>query len=138
MTASQSLRIPKIQAAIARRLSPQLHKLRTSKEQVTKAIGDGMNWDPAVIYNDDGSIKPVREWPAEARRQLSSIEVDELTVGTGKNRTVIGLTKKVRFSSREGYVSLAARVHKLLTDKVQHEVGGTLEELLTKVHQGTV
>lgn len=135
-TAYENLRKPEIKAAIARRLSPQVHKRRTSTEQVTKIVGEGMYWDPAVIYNEDGSIRPVREWPVEARRQLASIEVNEITVGTGKNRTVIGLTKKVRFASREGYTTLAARINKMLTDRVQHDLGPSLEQLLTKVHKG--
>ena len=118
-TAYENLRKPEVSAAIARRLAPQLHKTRTSKEQVTKIVGEGMNWDPAVIYNPDGSIKPVREWPIEARRQLASVEINELTIGSGKTLQVIGVTKKVRFSSRPDYVTLGARMNRMLVDKLE-------------------
>jgi hypothetical protein len=46
VTASENLAKPKIQKAIRRRLEPAIRRSRTSIEEVTKQIGDGMHWDP--------------------------------------------------------------------------------------------
>jgi phage terminase small subunit len=126
-TAHENVRNPKIIRAIRRRLEPLLHTTRTSRENVTRLIGEGMHYDPADIYAEDGSIKPVKDWPVECRRQLVSIEVDEIRLtATGP---VVGHTKRVKLADRHGYVTLGARMNKMLTDKVEHS-GSLLEDLV--------
>lgn len=124
-TAYENLRKPEIRRAIARRMNPLLAQSRTSREAVTRAVGEGLHWDPADILNDDGTVKPVRDWPVECRRQLAGIDVDEIKVG----QVVIGVTKRVKFIKRSEFVTIGARMNKMLTDKVEHS-GSLLEDLI--------
>lgn len=127
-TASENLRKPEIRVAIQRRLNPLLAKTRTSREAVTRIIGEGMHWDPADCLTDKGAVKPLSEWPAEARRMLAGIEVAEITVG----EQVIGQLKKVKFESRTGFVTLGARMNKMLVDKLEVEDKSGLADRLLR------
>lgn len=124
-TAYENLRKPEIRKAIGRRMNPLMAQSRTSREAITRVVGEGIHWDPADILNDDGTVKPVREWPIECRRQLAGIDVDEIKVGP----VVIGVTKSVKFIKRSEFVTLGARMNKMLTDKVEH-TGSLLEDLI--------
>jgi phage terminase small subunit len=130
-TASREMKNPKVLAAIRRRLAPAIRRSRTSIEEVTKQIGDGMHWDPADILDENGIVKPLAQWPPEARRQLVSIDVEELKLS--KDTKPIGRVLKVRFSNRTDYVTLGARMNRMLTDKMEHDIGETLEQVLTKM-----
>lgn len=114
-TACENLAKPHIAAEIKRRLAPAVAKARMSRDRVLAVVGDGLNWDPADAYNADGSFKAIRDMPPDVRRQIAGIDIEEIKAG----QLVIGHTKKVRFLNRNESVQMAARVHKLLVDKVE-------------------
>ncbi|WP_166461188.1 terminase small subunit [Flavicella sediminum] len=53
-------------------------------------------FDIADLYNDDGSLKPIKEIPKDVRLVIEGIDSDEIR----HNDVVIGNTKKVKLSSR--------------------------------------
>jgi phage terminase small subunit len=127
--AKRQLQNPKVRAAIDRRLGALARLTRTSIEEVTRTIGDGMHWDIADVLDESGNFLPLREWPAEIRKQLVSIDAEEVVEG-GKTKTRI---LKVKFSNRVEYVTLGAKMNRMLTDKMEHDIGETLEQVLTKM-----
>lgn len=57
--------------------------------------------DIADLYNDDGELLPVKQWPLIWRQGLvQGIEVEELFDGVGKDRERIGTVRKVKLDNR--------------------------------------
>lgn len=52
--------------------------------------------DPDELLDGDGCLRPMKEIPESLRRCISSVEVQELWEGTGKNRVRVGTLKRVR------------------------------------------
>lgn len=77
--------------------------------------------DPLGMFNDDDTLKPLREWPEELRRSLSSIDIDELMVGKGEERRVMGRTAKVRFWGKTDAIEKIAKIRGyLVPEKHEH------------------
>lgn len=117
---------PQVAAEIRRRLAPAMAKLGLERDHVLRHLASGLNYDVADAYNADGSFKALRDMPIDVRRQIESIEVEELTAGD----LVIGKVRKVKFAPRRQYVELAARHHKLLVDKIEiHDATGRADRI---------
>lgn len=132
VTASENLTKPIIRAAIQRRLGPAVHKRKTSRDRVLQLLGDMLNADIRKCIGPDGAFLPLNQWPPEMARLCTGLDQEELKVGDA----VVGRVVKPRFTNFLDILQMAAKVNKMLTDKVEHDVGGTLEQLLTKVHEG--
>lgn len=94
--------------------------------ELKKMIGSNLQ----SIINEDGSLKPVHDWPDEIASVVQSIEVVEEFEGSGRDRIQTGWNKKVKFWSKEKAIELFGKHIKLFTD--QHEINGTmkLEEII--------
>ena len=97
-----------------------------SAERILKETALVAYSDLGDIFNDDGSLKPIKDMPEHVRRSISSIEVEEKTLGAG-GETVIALSrlKKLRTWDKMAALTLMAKAQKLLTEKVEHS--GTIE-----------
>ena len=67
--------------------------------------------DPAQLFEDDGSLKRIKDMPEDARRVLAGLEVAELFAGSGDDRQAIGLLKKVKLSDKRGALELLAKAN---------------------------
>ena len=86
--------------------------------------------NPADIFNEDHSLKPVEEWPDDLKRSVTAIEVQETFDGTGENRTHTGYLKKVKFESKLGGLKLMSQLYKMLSEKAE-DGQMKLEDLVT-------
>lgn len=78
--------------------------------------------DVLDIHNDDGTIKPIREWPKIWRQYLSAIEVSEVILGSGDDRQIAAILKKVKWPDKVKNLELLGK-HLLVgafVDKVDH------------------
>lgn len=78
--------------------------------------------DVLDIHNDDGTIKPIREWPKIWRQYLSAIEVSEVMQGSGDDRQIAAILKKVKWPDKVKNLELLGK-HLLVgafVDKVDH------------------
>lgn len=72
------------------------------------------------LYDEEGQIKPIKDWPKDVSALVKSIEHDD-----------DGKVKKVHFFSKEkGLEMLGKKLGEFLT-KVEHSGKMTLEELIT-------
>lgn len=55
-------------------------------------------FDPSEVYNEEGEMIPVNEFPARALSNIGGIDVEEIFEGFGKEKYRIGELKKVRFN----------------------------------------
>ena len=56
--------------------------------------------DIADILNDDGTLKPISSWPAVWRQSLSGMDISELFDGSGDERVLAGLLKKIKWPDK--------------------------------------
>jgi hypothetical protein len=90
-----------------------------------------MHWDVADIIDEHGAYKPLNEWPPHVRAQVAGIKTEELKLT--KDGPTVGRIVDVKFLARTDYVTLGARMNRMLTDKMEHDIGETLEQVLTKM-----
>ncbi|RJT41996.1 terminase small subunit [Mesorhizobium waimense] len=77
---------------------------------VLKRLADEAVADIADLYDDEGQLLPVHDWPLIWRQGLvQGIEVEELFDGFGKERQRIGTVRKVKLSDRIRRVELIGK-----------------------------
>jgi len=67
---------------------------------VLKRLVEIDQMDVLDIHNDDGTIKAIREWPKVWRQYLTSIEVSEIMQGSGDDRQIAAILKKVKWPDK--------------------------------------
>lgn len=82
------------------------------------------------LFNEDHTLKPPSEWPADIAASVSSIEVMEEFAGTGNEKMLIGHTKKIKLLDKLKAIEMLGK--DLGRFVAKHEVTGkiTLEDLV--------
>jgi len=70
------------------------------------------------IYDDDGEILPIKEWPDEVSSIVKSVEFDE------------GEIKKIAFWNKEKCLELLGKTIQMFIDRVEHTGKVTLEDVI--------
>jgi phage terminase small subunit len=113
------LKNPKVRDLLEQKLARLTEKTELKLERIVLELHRILLADPADSLNDDGTVKPLREWPEDLRRALSGLDVDELWEGRGEDREQVGLTKKVRFWSKTDASQQLLRVLGAFKDKLE-------------------
>lgn len=100
VTASRLLTNANIQDRIAELKAVRSEKLDIDAMYVLKRHYDIDQMDVLDIHNEDGSIKPLRDWPKIWRQYISGIELSELFEGSGDDKKMIGLLKKIKWPDK--------------------------------------
>jgi phage terminase small subunit len=95
-TASFLLTNPNIQAEIDRLRKAREDRLEASADFVVRELMRIAKFDIRQAYDSDGSLKAPHDLPDDVAKVISSVEVDELYEGVGKDREKIGVTKKIK------------------------------------------
>lgn len=115
-------------------------------KQYVQALNDRAEWvrervlaelrhlglsDLRRLFDDNGRLKDPRNWPSEIAHAIASVEVDELFEGSGKERTHVGYTKKVKLWPKTEALKLIGQNLDLFVER--HEISGkvALEDLVT-------
>jgi len=69
--------------------------------------------DVGEAFNDDGSLKAIRDIPEDLRRTIAGFEVLEVWEGTGKDRKFVGELKKVKFWNKDKEIETLFKHHGL-------------------------
>lgn len=91
--------------------------------------------DIRLYFNEDGSLKPVAEFPEDGGGCVSSIEVEELYEHSGRQKRQIGWTKKIKFWDKLKAIELIGKNLAQFTDRARVDVHVTLEELISQSKQ---
>lgn len=91
--------------------------------------------DIRKIYNEDGSLKAVHEWPSEVAGFVASIETVEEFEGSGKDKEQVGWNKKVKLWNKERALELLGKNLHLFIEKVEHSGKLTLEDLVNATRE---
>jgi phage terminase small subunit len=76
--------------------------------------------DLRKLFDANGGLLPVDQWPDDIAAAVASVEVDELFQGYGENRIQVGYTKKVKLWDKGKALEMLGRHLKLFVDRHEH------------------
>lgn len=98
---------------------------------IIEQMGEIALANPADAFNEDGTIKPIEDWPEELQRSLVSMDIKELWF---KNefgeREQAGRIIKIRFHDKQKAADLVLKVQGAYAPIQHQHVSATLSELL--------
>lgn len=103
-------------------------------QEVLESLARGLRFDPRKLYREDGSLKPITELDDSVALELEGVEIDEITLGKGKDAAVIGHTSKVKFP-RKHVVREQAMKHFGLFEKDNRQKIEPVADLLEAIHE---
>ena len=118
--ASILLRLPKIRALIAELEAELRSRTMLSAENVISEFARVGFSDPRRVFDKQNRLKAVHEWTDDDAAAISSIEIEELFDGHGKDRVQVGWTKKIRFWDKVSALNALAKHLGLLPERMHH------------------
>lgn len=116
-TARSLLKRPEIAAEVAKFTKAQLHKAQVTAERTIQENAAIAHFDPAEIYNEDGSIRDVREMPRHVRGVIASVQADEV-IETDKDghETRRTITRRIKFWNKGDALEKEFKYHRLYAE----------------------
>ncbi len=112
-----------IQEAIQERKVARAKRVEVNQDDVLRAVMEIAFVDPIDLFNDDGTLKPLKDIPVAARRAIGSLDVEEIFIGSGEDRVSIGNVKKLRMIDKKGPLSDLMK-HLGISGVNKHELTG--------------
>lgn len=122
--AAKLLRKPRIKAYIKEIRDRAKAQADVDPGFVLLALKNIVSADRRLLYNEDGSLKPVHEWPAHVAETIESIETTESALGAH--------TKKIKIGSRLQALSMMAKLMGML-DKKEEKAEQTEEKYVIEL-----
>jgi phage terminase small subunit len=97
---AENLSKPIIKECLATRMKDRRERTEIDADYVLKRLAAIDQMDVADILNDDGTMKGVKDWPEVWRRTINGMDVSELFDGSGGERVLAGLLKKIKFPDK--------------------------------------
>lgn len=90
--------------------------------------------DPRSLFDDNGNLLPIKEWPDDAARAVASIESYEEYQGRGADRVAVGMVRKVKFHPKiEGINTLSRIKGWFRPERFEHDLTDPLTKLLAQL-----
>lgn len=86
-----------------------------TREKILTEIKILADYDLRDLYNDDGSLKPIKEWPEDVAKAITSVESVELL---GKKA---GEVKKIKTESRKAALELLGKTEAMFVEKQENK-----------------
>lgn len=127
--ASRTLHLRHVEARIDHYRKIAAKKWEVSVERIVQQASMMAFVDKRDIYDEDDNLLPPSEWPEHIARCVAGIEVFEEYDGRGKDRVLIGHTKKVHFESRATVLAMLAKHKGMLIERVETGLPGEFDHL---------
>lgn len=130
-----------IRAEIQAQRKEMVKAAKVDAQDVLSRLKDEVEADIADLFDDEGKLLPVWEWPLVWRQGLiSGIEVEELWEGRGEDRVQIGMLRKVKISDRLKRIELIGKHIGVQAFKERVEVDTTedLAALLSRARERAI
>jgi len=117
----------------------------TRKELYNQSLADREEWtyerilmelraigtvDIRELYDDQGNLKHVKDWPSSAAAAVAGVDVFEEWAGGGEDRTQVGTVRKLKLIDKIKALELAGKTQKMFTDRVESTTVLKLEDLI--------
>lgn len=136
VTASELLKEPEVIALIDELKSARAARLQADSDQVLSDLMEYRSADLREIYNENGAIKPIHEWPRFfSSLGVVSIESFEEYEGRGDKRELVGYVRKVKWENKTKVLELIGKhvAVNAFREKVEHDVSDPLKALYEQV-----
>jgi phage terminase small subunit len=80
-----------------------------TRENVLDALANLVMGSPKDLFHPDGRMKGIHELDDRTAKMISSMDVEEIWEGQGKDRCQVGLLKKVRLWDKNSAIDKAMR-----------------------------
>ncbi|MDU6963845.1 terminase small subunit [Klebsiella aerogenes] len=119
--ASQNMRDARIQKRIAELMEDRNKRLRVSADYVLLRLVEIDQMDVLDILNDDGGLKPIREWPKIWRTTLSGFDLSS-TIMNMDETTIETILKKIKWPDKVKNLELIGKHVDVMAFKERMEV----------------
>lgn len=119
--ASVMMRDPRIQKRIADLMEERNKRLRVSADYVLLRLVEIDQMDVLDILNDDGTLKPIREWPKIWRTTLSGFDLSS-TIMNMDETTIETILKKIKWPDKVKNLELIGKHVDVMAFKERMEV----------------
>ena len=123
--ASVMMRDERIQKWIAELMEERNKRLRVSADYVLLRLVEIDQMDVLDILNDDGSLKPIREWPKIWRTTLSGFDLSS-TIMNMDETSIETILKKIKWPDKVKNLELIGKHVDVNAFKERLEVSGTV------------
>lgn len=132
VSAHELLKNPKIVARVDALRAERNKRLEISADKVLRRLEARASANIRDLYKPDGTFIPVHELHPDVAIAIKSIEVDEIYVGKGDERTAIGITRKITMLDGKASDELLGKNLKLWKEVGSEDNPLTLETLSTE------
>lgn len=123
--ASVMMRDERIQKRIAELMEERNKRLRVSADYVLLRLVEIDQMDVLDILNDDGALKPIREWPKIWRTTLSGFDLSS-TIMNMDETSIETILKKIKWPDKVKNLELIGKHVDVNAFKERLEVSGTV------------
>lgn len=123
--ASQNMRDERVQKRIAELMEERNKRMRVSADYVLMRLVEIDQMDVLDILNDDGSLKPIREWPKIWRTTLSGFDLSS-TIMSMNEDSIETILKKIKWPDKVKNLELIGKHVDVNAFKERLEVSGTV------------
>ncbi|HCC6092543.1 TPA: terminase small subunit [Citrobacter freundii] len=123
--ASVMMRDERIQKRIAELMEERNKRLRVSADYVLLRLVEIDQMDVIDILNDDGTLKPIRQWPKIWRTTLSGFDLSS-TIMNMDEKSIETILKKIKWPDKVKNLELIGKHVDVNAFKERLEVSGTV------------
>jgi len=87
---------PGVQDAIEEQMTEKIERTQIDADWLLKQEVDIYNAQIGDVIDNDGTVRPINQWPEIWQKIVTAIDVQELFEGRGDERQMIGLLKKIK------------------------------------------
>jgi len=118
--ASKTRARPQVDARVKELRELAAEKAIINRDYVLNRLVEIDQMDALDILDDEGTIKPIREWPKVWRQYLSGIEVVELSSMGDDNDKKTAILKKIKWPDKVRNLELIGKAVGAFIEKVEH------------------
>lgn len=110
---------PHIAAAVAEAQATRSKRIEVDIDYVVKRMVEIDRMDVLDIMTDQMNLKPVSEWPLVWRQYLSGFDLAEMFEGSGQDRDMVGILKKIKWPDKTKNLELLGRHLGMFKERVE-------------------
>jgi len=134
---TENLSKPVIAAAISLSMQQRSERLKIDAGYVLRRFHELEAFNFSQIFNAEGELMPIDQWPESAQRSIVSFEVKEDWEGVGKKRKLVRTIGKIRIESRvKALENIGKHIGFYPVASVKVDSGDSMTELLNRVANG--